>query len=101
MPSLQLPYVSVMVPSALMTASFLKHLWLLFPYFLPDLVFGFHQFNDLRFIKAPQKVSGGCRVGDNVSAQRIEPGFIVPQQFDVFETAAPGKKVVRDVEDMV
>ena len=60
-----------------------------------------HQGEDIGFLKPPAEVTLGGGVGDAFGAEGIEIDGIVAPQLDVFEAAATGEDIERNVQNMV
>ena len=71
------------------------------PNFQPGVVDRVEQLEDVVGGEAAAEVAGGGWIGDALSAEGIEKGFVVAAQFDVFQARAIAHRVVRDVENVI
>ena len=56
---------------------------------------------DLMRMKAATEIAGRRRIGNPASVQRIEQGFILSPQFQIFQACAAAQRVVRQVQHVI
>ena len=74
---------------------------LLGPHAQPRLVDGILQRIDMMVFESPAKVARGRRVGDTLSAERVQIDFVTAKQLEILQASPPGQEVVRNVENVV
>jgi hypothetical protein len=78
-----------------------KRLGLLSPHLEPLAVEQTQQSFDVALAEAVQEISGGGRVGDAASVERVKIVLVVPQQLDILKHRATGQEVIGHIEHVV